>query len=440
MSSGASVSVAPPRGMRDFLPQQVALRDWAIETIQATYKRYGFSRIETPVLEHIQLLRGGEGGENLQLIYEVLKRGEKLDKILETPDFNRDELSDLGLRFDLTVPLVRYYSANQSNLPNPLKSLQIGSVFRAESPQKGRFRQFTQCDIDIIGVKSELAEMELISASSEALLALGFENFTILINDRRFLSGLAEHCGFDQETMPLVFIALDKLEKIGLDNVRKELLDDSRTKTEPTLKLCSILQVYLDRMQEKSGKLSFDELTEIFPSLAGSDCLPSLKKIIAAVEKNSNSRFQIKFEPTLVRGMGYYTGAIFEAKYPGYSGSIAGGGRYDKMVGKFSGRDVPACGFSIGFERVIDILTDKGFEPQSAFQKIALVVDPDRDDPALILEAAARLRTDGHIVSIQVRKKDMKKQLDALVLQGYTQYCPFKGDLDDLELRALAAK
>ena len=429
-----SISVDPPRGMRDFLPEQVALRDWASGVIQNTYRQFGFTRIETPVLENILLLRGGEGGENLQLIYEVLKRGEKLDKALEGASVSRDELSDLGLRFDLTVPLVRYYSKNESNLPKPLKAIQIGSVFRAESPQKGRFRQFTQCDIDILGLKSELAEMELISATSAALMGLGFENFTILINDRRFLSKLASFCGFSPERNSSVFIALDKLEKIGLDSVMKELQEVCEEK-DAIEKLRSMLQKYLDL--QSAGKTSFADIETVFSELLDPEFTDPLRKVIAAVESGSGGKYQMRFDPTLVRGMGYYTGPIFEVKYPGYSGSIAGGGRYDKMVGKFSGREVPACGFSIGFERVIDILTDKGFVPPLEASKIALIVDPDRDNGVDILKAACTLRNGGNIVSIQARKKDMKKHLDALLAQGYKQYCPFKGDPENLEIKTL---
>ena len=431
----ASINTDPPRGMRDLLPGQVSLRDWASNVIQENYKKFGFKRIETPVMENIQHLRGAEGGENLQLIYEVLKRGEKLDKVLESKTlFSRDDLSDLGLRFDLTVPLVRYYAANQSRLPNPLKAIQIGSVFRAESPQKGRFRQFTQCDIDIIGVKLPLAEIELINATCAALLGLGFENFTVLINDRRFLSGLVEYCGFASDKMSAAFIALDKLEKIGLEKVKEELVLLCAD-TAPVSRLVDMLEIYLSELE--AGKLTAMRLQEIFHCPAEADFMAALHKIIAAVESVSESRYQIRFDPTLVRGMGYYTGAIFEVKCSGYSGSIAGGGRYDRMVGKFSGRDVPACGFSIGFERVIDILTDRGFQPPLPARQIALLVDAERDDGAAILKAAAALRNGGNLVSIQPRKKDVKKQLDSLLEQGFSQYCSFRGDLSNLDLKTL---
>lgn len=436
MASGNTLSVAPPRGMRDFLPAQVALRDWATSIILSTYQRFGFTRIETPVLENIGLLRGAEGGENLQLIYEVLKRGEKLDKAWE--ERAREELCDLGLRFDLTVPLVRYYSNNQSHLPHPLKSIQIGSVFRAESPQKGRFRQFTQCDIDIIGVKSELAEMELIQATSAALLALGFNNFTIHINDRRFLSSLAEDlCGFSKDKVPLVFIALDKLEKIGQEQVVKEIEFATGGPGLQTHKLNQVLTIL--SQAKNSCRLIYEELSKAFPeNVLSPEFMDPLQKVIDAGNEIGDGRFSVVFDPTLVRGMGYYTGQIFEVKSEGYSSSIAGGGRYDKMVGKFSGRDVPACGFSIGFERVIDILTEREFQPPTKAKTIALIVDPDRDSGKDVLLAANKLREQEAVVSIQPRKKDMKKQLDAFLTQGYSHFCLYKGTEVPLEVKELS--
>lgn len=431
-----AITVAPPRGMRDLLPSQVALRDWATSVILQTYGRFGFTRIETPVVEHIHLLRGGEGGENLQLIYEILKRGEKLDKELEKSPVERNDLSDLGLRFDLTVPLVRYFCNNQSQVPTPLKAIQIGSVFRAESPQKGRLRQFTQCDIDIIGSKSEFTEIELIQATTTALQALGFTGFTILINDRRFLSALAAYCGFDPGGQASVFNTLDKLDKIGMEKVKSELLSEGHDESASN-KLAEFLKVYVEA-QEK-GKTSFADMEAVLPEELRGDYLASLKKIVEAVDCASDGNYTIRFEPSLVRGMGYYTGAIFEIKYPGYSGSIAGGGRYDKMVGKFSKReDVPACGFSIGFERVMDILTEKGFEPPFKARKIAFIIDPDRDNPKDVVKASNKLRDGENVVSILARKKDLKKQLDQLVSQGYTEYCAFKGDPDNIELKTLS--
>ena len=421
---------APASGMRDLLPADASLRDWASSVILRTYQQFGFTRIETPALEHINLLRRGEGGENLALIFEVMKRGDKLDRELNVSPINRLELADLGLRFDLTVPLVRFYAHNQGTLPTPLKAIQIGPVWRAESPQQGRFRQFTQCDIDIIGVKSECAEMELIQATSTALMQLGFKDFTVRINDRRILTELAEFCEFSENRFEQVFIALDKLDKIGVEGVRKELKGLSHSGDEAD-RLISILEKIMPEDD-------FDKIKTGLPHTILPAVFDGLKNVIDGINATSGGAFKIKFDPTLVRGMGYYTGQIFEISAPGYTSSIAGGGRYDKMVGKFVGRDTPACGFSIGFERIISILSDSGFKPPTAAQKIALIFDPDRDPLKDVFSAAQKLRTDDVVVSLLPRKKDMKKQLDALVTQEYTHYCSFRPD--NVEVKPFQAK
>lgn len=480
------LDLAPASGMRDLLPDETRLRDWAVSVILGTYSRFGFSRIETPALEHLSLLRSGEGGENLQLIFEVLKRGEKLDRALLATPVDKDELSDLGLRFDLTVPLVRYFCHNQDSLPYPLKAIQIGAVWRAERPQKGRFRQFTQCDIDVIGLKSDLAEIELLQASAEAVLALGLSEFTIRINDRELLAAIVDFCGF-QKRPDTVFIAVDKLDKIGMEGVCQELRKLGHPDT-----AIAVLRKLLESLAAVSGpdaaeagtsdpclladgllaELSglglcrslepTDRSTEtISPAPAASDssaggggnllalavleklvpgqaaCTQRLANIIRAVADLAEGRFCIEFDPTLVRGMGYYTGPIFEIACSGYSYSVGGGGRYDRMIGKFSGREVPACGFSIGFERIIGVLTDRQFQPPDTALNLALIFDADRDDARLVLRAARNLRQKGYAVSTLPRKKDMKKQLDGLVQQGYSHFCPFKGDPDSLEEREL---
>ncbi|MFA6210629.1 MAG: histidine--tRNA ligase [Candidatus Obscuribacterales bacterium] len=432
MATDSQISSAPLSGMRDFTPAEVRLRDWATQIITATYERFGFTKIETPCLENIQLLKRGEGGENLQLIFEVLKRGDKLDKVLsqahsDSSKADRSQLSDMGLRFDLTVPLVRFYSHNQNNLPNPFKSIQIGSVWRAESAQQGRFRQFTQCDIDIFGVKNEIAEIELLQATSEALVKLGFDGFTILINDRRMLSGIAKHCGFAEERFDSVFIALDKLDKIGLEGVVKELSKDGH----PETAIIALNQLLLE-LAQNSDQLNF--LAEKIS--ADEEVMKLLKNIVSVVSKTANGKFKIEFEPSLVRGMGYYTGPIFEIRYPGYNYSVAGGGRYDKMVGKMSGRDVPACGFSIGFERIIGILSDKQFVPPSTVERIALIFDSGRDDLAMVAEAATILREKYSVIT-QAKKKDVKKQIDSLPAQQISKMCMFRGDVQNLEVKDL---
>ncbi len=433
------LSLAPPRGMRDLLPKETALRDWATRTILETYEQFGFSRIETPVLEHLQNLKGGEGGENLKLIYEVLKRGEKLDKVLEASPVERDQLADLGMRFDLTVPLVRYFCANQNDLLFPMKAIQIGSVWRAEAPQKGRFRQFTQCDIDILGVKSAVAETELLIASAAALINLGFKDFRVRINDRRLLTAMVAHCGFTGRFEP-VFIAIDKLDKIGIDGVGKDLLEHGHG-PEAVEKLKAILTA----SQSESA-----DLTTFAASLQGKDsngvspelsqAMQDLSAVIDGVQATAENQYDIVFDPTLVRGMGYYTGPIFEIGMKGYSYSMGGGGRYDNMVGKFSGREVPACGFSIGFERIIGVMMDQGAKPKDSREKLALIFDPDRDKIADVMKAAAKLRNHGYSVSAHPRKKDMKKQLDAFLQHDFAKFVAFRGEVDNLEIKTLGNK
>jgi histidyl-tRNA synthetase len=409
------------------LPAETALRDWATSQLVATYQRFGFARIETPALENIANLRGGEGGENLKLIFEVLKRGEKLDKALADRTVERDELADLGLRFDLTVPLVRFYAANQANLPNPFKAIQIGSVWRAESPQQGRYRQFTQCDIDTFGIKSEVVEMELIQATSEALMALDFRDFTVRLNDRRILTALAEHCGVAPSAFENVFIQIDKLDKIGLPGVKQELLSNGHA-----AKVVDQLVSFLEGAT--TSKKSASGFEASLPANAPEEVVSGLRNVLKAIEKVADGRYSICFDPTLVRGMGYYTGQIFEISAKGSAHSIAGGGRYDKMVGKMTGRDVPACGFSIGFERIISVLQERGAEIPTIGEQVAFLFDAERDPLTEVVVAADKLRKT-HIVSLQPKKKEMRKQLDALLNAGYRGYAVFKSDQAEPEIK-----
>jgi histidyl-tRNA synthetase len=415
--------------MRDLLPAETALREWATSVLVATYQRFGFARIETPALENIANLRGGEGGENLKLIFEVLKRGEKLDKELAERTITRDDLSDLGLRFDLTVPLVRFYAANQANLPNPFKTIQVGSVWRAESPQQGRYRQFTQCDIDTFGIKSEVAEMELIQATSEALLALEFHDFTVRLNDRRILISLAEHCGVEPDAFENLFIQIDKLDKIGLAGVEKELVNQGYAER--------VVKAVISFL-EKASSAKSGNLESLLPPNAQEDVVARLRNVLQAIASVSEGRYKIVFDPTLVRGMGYYTGQIFEIAAKGYASSIAGGGRYDKMVGKMTGRDVPGVGFSIGFERIISILDEKGVKPPAIGEQIAFLFDAERDPLEDVLSAAKKLRKK-HIVSLQPKKKEMRKQLDALLNGGYRAYAVYKSDKSEPEIKPLGS-
>ncbi len=434
MSTSTSISTSPARGMRDMLPKETALRDWAIGRLVKTYEKFGFTRIETPAVENITQLRGSEGGENLNLIFEILKRGDKLEKAFaeHSTDTTKliKELSDLGLRFDLTVPLVRFFAHNQAQLPYPFKSIQIGSVWRAESPQAGRYRQFTQCDIDTFGVKSEIAEMELIQATAEALLDLGFEKFTVRINDRRILTALVRFCGFKPEQFDTVFIQIDKLDKIGLDGVKKELLNHSFDQ--------EAVNKIISQLESATKTSSADALQSVWAPICEPEIITGLQNVMKSIKTVSKDRYSISFDPTLVRGMGYYTGLIFEIVTPGAAHSIAGGGRYDKMVGKLSGRDVPACGFSIGFERIISILLEKEIKTHSDIEKIAVIYDQDRDPVTEVFLKANALRKADRHVSLLPRKKDMRKQIDGLVADGFAGYAAYHPEKENLEIKTLS--
>jgi histidyl-tRNA synthetase len=409
---------APPRGMRDVLPDEVELRDAASQAIIGVYRSHGFRRIETPALEHLRLLLGSEGGENEKLIFKVLKRGDDLESALAG---GGRELADLGLRFDLTVPLARYYAENHARLPDPLKAIQIGPVWRAERPQKGRYRQFTQCDIDVLGVGGIVSEVELILATCEALARLGLTGLTVRVNDRRLLALIARHCGFADERQPSFFIAFDKLDKIGAEGVLGELRE---TGHDPAA--VARFEALLPVLQKR--EMSLEALTRsLAPRGAEAAAFDSLGAILGIVAPELPDGARAEFDPTLVRGMGYYTGTIFEVVSPAFPSSIAGGGRYDRMVGRLLGRDVPACGFSIGFERLIAILGERGGRagaPTLAVEtprRIALLVD---DDAALTraLPAARELRAGGDLVSLEVRRKNTRKQLDDLHAHGFSDY------------------
>lgn len=402
--------------MRDILPAEAAIRDWVQSRILSTYRRFGYTRIETPAVENIQLLTGDDGGENAKLVFKVMKRGEKLD--LTRPGLTEDDLVDLGLRFDLTVPLVRFFTTNRAALPRAFKAIQIGPVWRAERPQKGRFRQFTQCDIDIIGLEEGLAEAELLVASAEALTAIGFEGFTIRLNDRRILTAIAAASGVDPARYGAVFISLDKLDKIGIAGVQADLANQGFL-PEQIGKLTAMMEdaegVSVEAFCARLGDA-------IDPKVAG-----LVAEILAAVGADAGNRYRVAFDPTLVRGMGYYTGPVFEIAQPGYDFSIAGGGRYDRMVGKLSGEEAPACGFSIGFERVITILMDKGFSPPLEAKLTALLV-PDGTGLARALGAARVLRADGVAPSLFPLDRKLGRQLDSLQGSGFTHYAVLDGE------------
>ncbi|EIC96804.1 histidine--tRNA ligase [Lachnoanaerobaculum saburreum F0468] len=404
-------------GMKDILPEEMFIRDYLINIIKKTYGSFGFTSIETPAVEHIENLLSKQGGDNEKLIFKILKRGEKL-KLENIQDEN--DLVDAGLRYDLTLPLARYYSNNQANLPSPFKALQIGNVYRADRPQKGRFRQFTQCDIDILGEASNLAEIELILATTKALgeIAKG-KHFTVRINDRRILMAMALFAGYNEDNINDVFIILDKMDKIGSDGVKKEL-----TELDGVEKCVKYLSLFNGLSDNAKAVLSLKD------KLAGfieDGVLDSLCEIIDTVLEVKTNDFSLVFDPTLVRGMGYYTGTIFEVSMEGFSGSVAGGGRYDKMIGKFTGNDTPACGFSIGFERIIAILLDEGFKIPDESRKIAFLYEKNIDGDILkdILKEAASLREAGNIVLVSKMNKNKKFQKEGLEKQGYVEFKEF---------------
>jgi histidyl-tRNA synthetase len=389
--------------MRDVLPDEVALRDWAMAQILTVYRRHGFVRIETPAVESLRLLLRSDGGENEKLIFKILKRGEKL-----ATAGSADEMADLGLRFDLTVPLVRYYAQNQARLPQPLKAIQIGPVWRAERPQQGRYRQFTQCDIDILGVASEVAEIELILATTEALTALGLKDLTVRLNDRRLLAAMVAHCGFDVARAGSVFIALDKLDKIGRDGVAEELREAGHP--------AAAVERLLDLLASSATPPA---LRALLGATADEAVWRGLQRILDTVEAQAAGRFRLVFDATLVRGMGYYTGPIFEIQHGESTSSIAGGGRYDRMVGRFIGRDVPATGFSIGFERVIGILMERGPSAEAEAERVALVYDDATQILGPVLNLARDLREQGRHVLLEAKAKRLGKQLQDLEARGF---------------------
>ncbi len=410
------ISTEPPRGMRDILPDEAELRDATAQRLLAVYRSYGFRRVETPALESIQLLTRGEGGENEKLIFKVLKRGEKLELGRATTEA---ELVDLGLRFDLTVPLARYYANNHARLPKPLKAVQLGPVWRAERPQRGRFRQFTQCDIDILGVQSEVAEIELILATTEALSKLGFEDLTVRINDRRLLTAIARHCGFDEERHDSVFITLDKWDKLEPAEIAAELVRAGHADRA----IGQLIELFGEFKVQ--GELPDDLVLRTVKTPEGIEAWSALKRIIDAARSGHGS---IRFDATLVRGMSYYTGPIFEIGSARFPSSIAGGGRYDRLIGKVLGQDVPATGFSIGFERVILILMERAGGRGGSQKRLALIFDEGSPDLQGVLEKARELRErGGYAVSLELRASRRGPQLATLEAQGFDGFVWFEG-------------
>ena len=415
-----ALSKKPVNGMKDILPEEMQIRDYVQQVIKETYRSFGFTPIETPCMENIANLSNKQGGENEKLIFKVMKRGEKLK--IDTAKEEAD-LVDFGMRYDLTVPLVRFYANNANDLPTPFKALQIGNVWRADRPQRGRYRQFMQCDIDIIGEPSNLAEIELILATTTTIGRLGFKNFEIRINERRILKAMAAYSGFPEDEFDTVFIILDKMDKIGLDGVAEELLKEGYAKES--------VEKYLELFRGvESAENGIEYLATVLEGFLEPEVKQNLLEIIQSVEAAKTADFKLVFDPTLVRGMSYYTGTIFEISMPEFGAACGGGGRYDKMVGKFTGKDVPACGFSIGFERIILLLMENGFTVPMQRPKIAFLVEKNypADKLAEVIAKAQEERVAGRQVLVVRMNKNKKFQKEKLTAEGYKDIVEFFND------------
>ncbi len=406
----------PAKGMRDITPREKEIRDYVEGVIVNTYKKSGFELIETPVVENIENLVGSDGGENLKLIYKILKRGDKLNLDKQVL-LSEDDLADLGLRYDLTVPLSRFYCNNRASLPTVFKALQVGNVFRAERAQKGRYRSFKQCDIDIIGDGTKAAELELIATTAKALTALNVTDFVVRFNDRRVLKAVILNCGFTDEEFDGVCIIVDKLDKIGMTGVKKELVNYNNTSVEKLVEA-------LENINEK-----------------GTDCLEEygvpkevvleVKEILEDSNIYANGKYDVLFDFTLIRGMGYYTGSIFEIAYKNLGYSIAGGGRYDEMVGNFIGEKIPAIGFSIGFERLVNQLMEENFKVPD-LEKVVLLYEP-TDRYIDVLAKAENIRESGYSVSVYEKAKKLGKQLNQFQGYGYSKFAVYNKDETELK-------
>lgn len=395
--------IVPARGMRDVLPVEKARREHALSTIRAVYRSFGFDEVETPVLEDLSRLESGQGGENEKMLFKVLRRGLDAGEAVLP-----GEAADLGLRFDLTVPLSRYVATNAAELRTPAKLLQIGPVFRAERPQKGRYRQFVQCDIDIVGEPGALAEVELVSATDTALRRLGLTGTTLRLNDRNVLTGLLTGCGFAEPDHGSVLITVDKADKVGLDGVVAELLAKGFPEASVT-----DLHTRLTGLVGMTDVVTPGVLEAVLPDAVPTAAVARLREIAVALAVSA-PELTVEFDVSLVRGMGYYTGPIFEMSLDGAGSSIAGGGRYDHMVGRFRGQDLPACGFSIGFERIVDHL-----ELTTDTSRSVALVHPEDAPLGELVRRQQELVGQGFRVALVKEVKRMGPLLDKLVAEGY---------------------
>lgn len=410
------MKATPVKGTRDYLPKETEIRDYLQNIIMETYSSAGFQRITTPIIEDSVNLDKSEGGENLNLIFKILKRGKKLDSALAGEHPTEKELADMGLRYDLTLPLSRYYANNRNELLSPFKVIQMDRVYRAERPQKGRLREFMQCDIDIIGNESRDAEIELILTTTKALNRVGLSDYKVKINDRRILSDIFAYAGFAKEDNEKLAIIFDKQDKIGIDGVKAELEENGFDQT----CIDKFIALFAD------GSLTLESVANV----CDASYVTELQRIIEAVTTVSKGTIPVEFCPSLVRGQGYYTGTIFEVEAAGYSGAVAGGGRYDNLIGKFLNENIPAVGFSIGFERIFGILMEQNYSIPNRKKKIAVFYDADTYTEALIY--AEDLRKD-YIVSVIARPKKLGKYLNKLEAQGFDGFAVY-GQEDGVKL------
>lgn len=424
-------SVTPPRGMRDFLPADKARRERVLAIIRERYRAHGFDEIETPVMEEFSRLHAGIGGDNEKLAFAVLKRGMDAEAVRAAAD-DPAALSDLGLRYDLTVPLARFYASHRAELPAVFRSIQIAPVWRAERPQKGRYRQFVQCDIDVIGDATARAEAELVVASLDTLDALGLEGGTIRINDRRLLDAMLGAFGFAEDERPGVLITIDKLDKIGPAGVADELRGRGATPA-----AVDAFEAFLLRPQTLEHRpFGEGQIRKALPDGAPDDVVAALVGIGEAVAAaRPGADVPLVFDPFLVRGMGYYTGTIFELAHPSVDYSLGGGGRYDGMIGRFLGHDVPAVGFSIGFERIVDLVAQT---EDAAASAVVLVHDADVPVAELVALKAA-LVAEGARVRLERRPKNLRGLLERAASDGYTSFAAVRAGTtrEELELRDL---
>lgn len=410
------MKATPVKGTRDYLPKETEIRDYLQNIIMETYSSAGFQRITTPIIEDSVNLDKSEGGENLNLIFKILKRGKKLDSALAGEHPTEKELADMGLRYDLTLPLSRYYANNRNELLSPFKVIQMDRVYRAERPQKGRLREFMQCDIDIIGNESRDAEIELILTTTKALNRVGLSDYKVKINDRRILSDIFAYAGFAKEDNEKLAIIFDKQDKIGIDGVKAELEENGFD------------QICIDKFISlfANGSLTLESVANV----CDASYVAELQRIIDAVTTVSKGTIPVEFCPSLVRGQGYYTGTIFEVEAAGYSGAVAGGGRYDNLIGKFLNEDIPAVGFSIGFERIFGILMEQNYSIPNRKKKIAVFYDADTYAEALIYAEDLR---NNYIISVIARPKKLGKYLNKLEAQGFDGFAVY-GQEDGVKL------